>query len=151
MSAFTEANAASDDRAWLSLALRTRDPTLLKLTLSLSWSLKWRLCAGVSTLFAVACLTVVGACGSLATNASGAAPRPSDAGAPSSDSGPDSSDHEPVPDSLTFSPASTLKLNLKEARELTIQTTPPGSFRIRLALLDSEHAMRGLHTRSRPA
>lgn len=44
---------------------------------------------------------------------------------------------EAVPESLAFTPASTLKLSPKQTRELTLTTTPAGRFRVRFALLGS--------------
>ena len=118
----------------LVLALLDGDPTLSKLALSFlrRSSLAWN--AHVPTLFSVACLAFAGGCDGGSSASPGA--RPGSAGAPASAGAGDGGSIEPVPLQLDFVPSGALTLAPKEARELTVQTLPPGEFRIRFALLD---------------
>jgi hypothetical protein len=86
-------------------------------------------------LFAASCLTLLASCGSSGARSSGVLPGASTGGAAPGDAGPDSADLELVPAMLAFSPANTVKLGVKETRELTVLATPPASFRVRFALL----------------
>src|SRR5882724_9871300 len=55
------------------------------------------------------------------------------------EAGAANTDHEPVPESLTFtpSPSKPLMLSPKETRELTVVADPAGSFLVRFALVGS--------------
>ena len=54
-----------------------------------------------------------------------------------SEAGDADTDHEPVPDSLTFSPSTTVMLSPKQTRELTVKADPPASYLVRFALVGS--------------
>ncbi len=62
----------------------------------------------------------IGASGSSADGGEGGADNPAD---------------DAIPTSLAFTPATTIKLSPKQTRVLNVVTTPPGSFRVRFALL----------------
>jgi hypothetical protein len=46
-------------------------------------------------------------------------------------------DPEPVPDSLAFVPSKTVSLSPKQTQELTVESSPPGSYGMRFALIGS--------------
>ena len=99
------------------------------LALTFPWLLKWRVRVGASLLALAACATLAAACTGSSYDAGSSAP-PGGAGAPA-DAGPDSGD---VGVNIAFIPPEKLQLQPKEARELTVQTDPPGSFRVHFAL-----------------
>lgn len=91
---------------------------------------------GRSTLLrAFPLLLVASAAACNASNDSSPASAPSGgASGVGGDGGADGST-EPVPQELSFVPGTTVQLAPKEIRQLTVKTTPPGSFRVRFALL----------------
>ncbi|MEP7051817.1 MAG: hypothetical protein ABJB12_15745 [Pseudomonadota bacterium] len=89
-----------------------------------------------STLLFVSCAALAAALA--CTGSSEPGPLGIGAGGSSADGGQggsDSSVDDAIPTSLAFTPATTLRLAPKQTRVLTIMTTPPGSFRVRFALL----------------
>lgn len=54
-----------------------------------------------------------------------------------SEAGDADTDHDPVPDSLTFTPSKTVMLSPKQTRELTVTAAPAGSYHVRFALVGS--------------
>ena len=108
----------------------------MKLALSFHSSCARRAPAFFSALFLASATGSFLGCDGASVDASNS-PAPGSAGASAGDAGADGNDPEPVPDVIAFEPASTLKLRPKQTRQLTVQTTPPGVFRMRFALLDS--------------
>jgi hypothetical protein len=89
-----------------------------------------------SALSLASCAAFAAACGS--SGSSGAAIIGGGGfGAGGGDAGADAADAGSVPDALAFVPAGTLTINPKATQILTVVTTPPGSFRVRFALLGS--------------
>jgi hypothetical protein len=90
----------------------------------------------LSALSLASCAAFAAACGS--SGSSGAAIIGGGGfGTAGGDAGPDAADAGSVPDALAFVPAGTLTIDPKATQTLTVVTTPPGNFRVRVALLGS--------------
>jgi len=122
----------------LSLAKAARDPTLRECALSGTCLPNRRFEFAVSALLLASSVVASGACGG--SSASDPARGLGVAGA--GDAGADNAGSEPQKTVIEFVPGGSLPLKLKpkQSRQLTVQATPAGSFRIRFALSDTDAA-----------
>lgn len=122
----------------LSLANGSGKPTLSKLALSRTCLQNRTFELGVSLLLLASFPVFSAACGSSANADLGAGA----AAAGSGDAGADSGGNDSQTIALAFVPSTTTPLTLepKASHQLTVQTTPPGLFRIRFALLGDNGA-----------
>ena len=90
----------------------------------------------ISALSLASCAAFVAAC-SVSASSGSAAIGGGGFGAAGADAGADAADAGSVPDALAFVPSGTLTIDPKATQTLTVVTTPPGSFRVRFALLGS--------------